>query len=59
MVRVDFDVIATDQIFCNCQILEKKLGFNGTVYQILRDFEKPYDSGRKHCTIFSFSLVYL
>jgi hypothetical protein len=34
----------TDQIFCVIQILEKKWEYNGTIHQLLIDFEKAYDS---------------
>jgi hypothetical protein len=37
----------TDQIFCNWQILEKKLEYNGTVHQLFIDFKKAYDSVRR------------
>jgi hypothetical protein len=37
----------TDQIFCICQILEKKWEYNGTVHQLLTDFNKTYDSVRR------------
>jgi hypothetical protein len=37
----------TDQIFCICQILEKKWEYNETVHQLLIDFKKAYDSVRK------------
>jgi hypothetical protein len=33
-----------DQIFGICQILEKKLEYNGTVHQLFIDFRKAYDS---------------
>jgi hypothetical protein len=37
----------TDQIFCICQILEKKLEYSDTVHQIFIDFKKAYDSVRR------------
>jgi sorting nexin-29 len=37
----------TDQIFCICQILEKKLEYSETVYQLFIDFKKAYDSVRR------------
>jgi hypothetical protein len=48
-------------------MLEKKLGYNGTIHQLFIKFKKAYDSvgreeivplGGKYCTIFSLSLVY-
>jgi hypothetical protein len=39
---VDFDV--TDQIFCICQVLEKKCEYNETPHQLFIDFKKAYDS---------------
>jgi hypothetical protein len=33
----------TNHIFCIRHIVEKKLGYNGTVYQLFMDFEKAYD----------------
>jgi hypothetical protein len=37
----------TDQIFCICRILEKKLEYNETVHQLFIDFKKAYDSVRR------------
>jgi hypothetical protein len=37
----------TDQIFCICQIPEKKWEYNETVHQLFIDFKKPYDSVRR------------
>jgi hypothetical protein len=37
----------TDQIFCICQILEKKWEYNETVHQLFIDFKKAYDSMRR------------
>jgi hypothetical protein len=37
----------TDQIFCICQILEKKWKYNGAVCQLFIDFEKTCDSVRR------------
>jgi hypothetical protein len=37
----------TDQIFCICQILEKKWEYNGTVIQLFIDFSKAYNSVRR------------
>jgi hypothetical protein len=37
----------TDQIFCICQILEKKWEYNGTVHKLIIDFKKAYDSVRR------------
>jgi hypothetical protein len=37
----------SDQIFYICQILEKKLEYNGTVHQLFIDFKKAYDSVRR------------
>jgi hypothetical protein len=34
----------TDQIFCICQILEKKWDYNETVHQLFIDFKKAYVS---------------
>jgi hypothetical protein len=34
-------------MFCIRQILEKKWEYNETVYQLLIDFKKAYDSFRK------------
>jgi hypothetical protein len=49
IISVDFDV--TDQpliqIFCICQILEKKWEYNETVHQLFIDFNKAYDSVRR------------
>jgi hypothetical protein len=35
---------STDQVFCICQILEKKCEYNETVHQLFVDFKKAYDS---------------
>jgi hypothetical protein len=37
----------TDKMFCTCQVLEKKWEYNGTLHQLLIDFEKAYDSVRR------------
>jgi hypothetical protein len=37
---------ATDQIFYIRRILEKKVEYSGTVYQLFIDFEKAHDSVR-------------
>jgi hypothetical protein len=37
----------TDQIFCICQIPERKWEYNETVYQLLTDFKRAYDSVRR------------
>jgi hypothetical protein len=37
----------TDQIFCICQILEKKWEYNETVHQLFIDLKKTYDSVRR------------
>jgi hypothetical protein len=34
----------TDQIFCICQMLEKKWEYNETEHQLFTDFKKAYDS---------------
>jgi hypothetical protein len=36
-----------EDIFCICQILEKKLEYNEAVYQLFMDFKKAYDSARR------------
>jgi hypothetical protein len=36
-----------DQIFCICQILEKKWEYKETVYKLFVDFKKAYDSFRR------------
>jgi hypothetical protein len=38
---------STDQIFCICQILEKKWEYNETVHQLFIDLKKAYDSVRR------------
>jgi hypothetical protein len=45
----------TDQIFCICQILEKKWEYNETVHQLFihRLEESLIQQGGKYCTIFS------
>jgi hypothetical protein len=47
----------TDHIFCIRQMPEKKWKYNKTVYHLIIDFKKTYDSVRgevlKYCTIFS------
>jgi hypothetical protein len=41
----------TDQIFCICQILEKKWEYNEMVHQLFIDFNKAYDLVRRQvCT---------
>jgi hypothetical protein len=37
----------TGQIFCFCQILEKKWDYNQTVHQLFIDLKKAYDSVRR------------
>jgi sorting nexin-29 len=37
----------TDQIFCVCQILQKKWEYNETVYQLFIGFKNAYDSVRE------------
>jgi hypothetical protein len=37
----------TIQILCVCQILEKKWEYNGTVHQLLIDFEKACESVKR------------
>jgi hypothetical protein len=37
----------TDQIFCICQILERRLENNVKVHQLFVDFKKSYDSVRR------------
>jgi hypothetical protein len=37
----------TDQIFCICEILEKKWEYNETVHQLFVDCKKAYDSVRR------------
>jgi hypothetical protein len=44
----------TDQIFCICQILEKKWEYNGTVHQLFLDFSKAYDSVRREVLYIEF-----
>jgi hypothetical protein len=45
IISVGFDISTTDQIFCICQILEKKRWeYNETVHQLFRDLKKVYDS---------------
>jgi hypothetical protein len=46
IISVGFDVnrSTTDQIFCICQILEKKLEYNKAVHQLFVEFKKAYDS---------------
>jgi hypothetical protein len=39
--------LTSDQIFCICQILEKKWEYNETINQIFIDFKKAYDSVRR------------
>jgi sorting nexin-29 len=41
------NISSTDQIFCICQILEKKWEYTGTIHQSFIDFEKAYDLVRK------------
>jgi hypothetical protein len=43
----------TDQIFCICQILEKKWEYNEAVHQLFIDFKKAYDSVRKEVVLYS------
>jgi len=38
----------SDHTFCICQILNKKLEYNGTVYLLFIDFKRAYDSGEKY-----------
>jgi hypothetical protein len=37
----------TDQVFCICQILEKKWEYNDTIHQLFIDFKIAYDSVRR------------
>jgi len=37
----------TNQIFCICQVLEKKWDYNGTIHKLFRDFMKAYNSVRR------------
>jgi hypothetical protein len=37
----------TDQIFCICQILEKRWDYSEAVHQLFVDFKKAYDSARR------------
>ena len=37
----------TDHVLCIRKILEKKWGYNETVYQLFIDFKKAYDSVRR------------
>jgi hypothetical protein len=47
ITSVGFDVTSTaDQIFCICQILEKKWEYNETVHQLFIDLKKYYYSVR-------------
>jgi hypothetical protein len=39
--------LTTDQIFCICQILEKKWEYNETVQQLFIDFKRSYDFFRR------------
>jgi hypothetical protein len=41
------NISTTDQIFYNCQILEKKWEYNETVHQLFIDCKKAYDSVRR------------
>jgi len=41
----------TDQIFCICQILEKKWKCNGTEHELYVNFKKAYDSVRRESTV--------
>jgi hypothetical protein len=41
------NISTIDQIFCICQILEKKWEYNETVHQLFKDFKKAYDSVRR------------
>jgi len=50
---------ATDQIFCICQMLEKKWEYSLTVRKLFIDFEKAHDSGEEYYTVFSLNLVYI
>jgi hypothetical protein len=34
----------TEQIFCICQIVEKRWKYNGRVHQLFIDFKNPYNS---------------
>jgi hypothetical protein len=42
-----YDIFSTNQIFCICQIPEKKWEYNGTVDKLFMEFEKTYDSVRR------------
>jgi hypothetical protein len=48
IISVGFNVTVqnTDQIFCICQILEKKWEYNERVHQLFIDFKRTYDSVR-------------
>jgi hypothetical protein len=35
--------LTTDQIFCNCQILETNWEYRDTEHQLFIDFKKAYD----------------
>jgi hypothetical protein len=39
--------VVTDQIFCICQILEKKWKYSETVHQLFIDFKNTCDSVRR------------
>jgi hypothetical protein len=42
IISVGFDVTDDDEIFCICQVLEKKMGVQWDI-----DFKKAYDSVRR------------
>jgi hypothetical protein len=57
---VDFEV--TEQLPIIYSVFVRyweKAGVNGTVHQLLIDFEKACDSGEKYCTVFLLNLMYL
>ena len=47
IISVDFDITGTDNVFCICQILEKKRDYNEVVHQLCIVFKKAYDSVRR------------
>jgi hypothetical protein len=59
---VGFDVnrSTTDQIFCICQILEKKWEYNETVHQLFIDFKIIQDSALRevlHSILIEFGVL--
>jgi hypothetical protein len=49
----------TDQIFCICQILEKKWEYNETLHQLFIDFKETYDLVRREVLYPIFVIVFL